>query len=64
MKQPSLTPGLDAFREAVAIVLRTLAGHSEPLARDAQALAGNAGDVMNNRHAVPERKRAAEGRHA
>lgn len=49
----SLTPGLDAFREAVALVLTTLAGHSEPLARDAAALSGMAGDVMGNRHAMP-----------
>jgi hypothetical protein len=48
----SLTPGLDAFREAVALVLTALAGHSEPMARDAAALSGMAGDVMGNRHAA------------
>jgi hypothetical protein len=44
---------LDAFREAVALVLTALAGHSEPMARDAAALSGMAGDVMGNRHAGP-----------
>jgi len=51
LQATSLTPGLDAFREAVALVLTTLAGHSEPMARDAAALSGMAGDVMGNRHA-------------
>lgn len=64
LQATSLTPGLDGFREAVALVLSTLAGHSEPLARDAAALSGMAGDVMGNRHAVPERKRDVEGRFA
>jgi len=54
LQATSLTPGLDAFREAVALVLTTLAGRSEPLARDAAALSGMAGDVMGNRHAATQ----------